>query len=830
MSASSERRRWERIEEVLDEALDAPIDEREALVNRLCGDDLDLRSRVMRLLEASDEAERHFARPPQVSAELLSEASAGRSTRDGPSPGTPADADADRDHLAPGDRVGAYEVESLLGRGGMGSVYLARRADGAFDRHVALKIVKRGMDTDEILARFHQERSILARLQHPCIATLLDGGVTDSGLPYFAMEVARGEPIDAWCDARDLDLLDRIRLFIRVCDAVAYAHRSLVVHRDLKPSNIFVLPDGQPKLLDFGIAKLLDADDLGDLTSQVGPRVTPDYAAPEQMRAEPTTTATDVYALGVILYGLLSGTPPYRSGGDPVQVVRQIEDGSVPPPSRSASGPRGRELTGDLDSIVMKAMRAEPERRYASVQALADDLGRFLSGRPVEARPDTVGYRVGKFVRRHRVPVGLGAVTAVALVAGTVSTTLMAIAADRERDLREVEAERARAANDFVVDMFAGLDPDRLDGRTTFTRDQLIELGIRNLDDLEDQPSLRGPILNALGRLALNLGDRERAAEFFRDAHDLLSEEPETYDLAASMLGMGEVARGRLRFAEAERWLRRAVDLNARLLPGDDPRLAEARAALAFALYNQGPERFDEAEAIYERISGVAPQPPLSVRARISEGFADLRYGQQRFSEAEVLYRRALAERTAAPGARDTDFARTLWGLGHTLLAQDRAEEAAEVYAESLAILTRIHGDRHADVAWAQYNLGGALAEAGDLENAAAAFSAAAILMEELNPPGYLYAAFAWLQLGRAQEALGRLADAVESYRSVLGVYRAIAERGDSPSPDRLVATYGDMARLFGLLGRADSVAVYESRAAALEAERVIGDAGGRPR
>jgi len=823
MTSGEERLEWERVEAILDEALDLPAGEREALVVRRCGEDEVLRARVLRLLAACEASEARFERPPHLPPDLLSSLSEGSGLP------TAADADepnaSDRDHLAPGDRVGAYEVVSLLGRGGMGSVYLARRADGAFDHDVALKIVKRGMDTDEILTRFHQERSILARLQHPCIATLLDGGVTDSGLPWFAMEVASGDPIDAWCEARDLGVHARLRLFVQVCDAVAYAHRSLVVHRDLKPSNILVLPDGRPKLLDFGIAKLLD-DDSGDLTSLVGPRVTPDFAAPEQMRGEPTTTATDVYSLGVILYGLLAGVRPYEAAGDPVRVVRQIEDAAVPPPSRVTEGPRSRELKGDLDSIVMKAMRAEPERRYSSVQALADDLGRFLEGRPVRARPDSAGYRVGKFVRRHRVPVGLGVAAAMALVVGTISTSVMAWAANREREQREVEAERARAANDFVVDLFAGLDPDRLGGRSTFTRDELIDLGIRNLDDLEDQPSLRGGILNALGRLALNLGDRDRAEAFFRDAHALLSAEPETADLAASMLGIGEVLRARLRFGEAERWLRQAVEVNGRLLPEGDPRKAEARAALAFVLYNQGPEHFPEAEEIYESLSAMVPPPPPPVRARISEGFADLRYGQQRYAEAEELYRRALAEQRDVAGSRESDFARTLWGLGHTLVAQEQAAEAVSVYDESLDILTRIHGDRHADVAWARYNLGAALAEAGDAERAVTAFEEAARLMEELNAPGYLYAAFAWLRLGRVQEVLGRPADAVESYRSVLGVYRAIEERDGTPSLDRLLAAYGDLARVFGLLGRADSVAVYESRIADLEAARITADSG----
>jgi serine/threonine-protein kinase len=818
---SEARRAWERVEAILDEALDLPAEERASHVEGRTAGEPGLRDRVMRLLAATENAEGRFETPPSVPAEILSELASERTTG---SEGA-ADGDQDRDQLSPGDRVGAYRVESLLGRGGMGSVYLARRADGAFDQSVALKVVKRGVDTDEVRARFQQEREILARLQHPAIAALLHGGVTESGLPYFAMEVARGEPIDRWCDAQKLGLADRIRLFIRVCEAVAYAHRSLVVHRDLKPSNILVLPDGQPKLLDFGIAKLLEDDGDMALTSLVGPRVTPDYAAPEQIAGEPTTTATDVYSLGVILYELVAGARPYRATGDPGDAVRLRAGGVVSPPSRAASGPRAAELRGDLDAIVMKAMRVEPDRRYTSASALAEDLDRFLKGLPVEARPDSTRYRVGKFVRRHRVPVGLGAAAVVALVAGTVSTTLMARAADRERERREVEAERATAARDFVVDLFAGLDPDQLDGRTTFSRDELIELGIRNLDDLGDQPGLRAGIMNALGRLSLNLGDRETAETFFRDAHDLLADEPASADLSGSMLGLGEVLRARLEFDEAETWLRRAVDIDRALLPPGDPRLVEAEAALAFALYNQGPSRFDEAETIYQRLSRASASLPLPLRARVSEGFADLRYGQRRFAEAEVLYREALEQQRAGAGRRDSDYARTQWGLGHTLVAQEKGAEAVEVYRASLDLLTRIYGDRHADVAWAQYNLGGALAATGEMEDAAATFGAAARLMEELNPPGYLYAAFAWIQLARAQEQLGRLPAALQSYRSVVRVYDAIDERGASPSSSRRASVYRDMARVFGALQQGDSVAVYTSKASALEAaaDRVSG-------
>jgi tetratricopeptide (TPR) repeat protein len=403
----------------------------------------------------------------------------------------------------------------------------------------------------------------------------------------------------------------------------------------------------------------------------------------------------------------------------------------------------------------------------------------------------------------------------------------MAYVADREREQREVEAERARAARDFVVELFAGLDPDRLDGRSTFTRDELIELGIRNLDDLEGQPSLRAGILNTLGQLAFNLGDRERAEDFFLRSHGLLADEAETPDLAVSMLGLGEILRTRLRFEEAEVWLRRAVEVNRRLLPAGDPRIAESRAALAFALYNRGPDHYPQAEAIYEELSAADPPLPLPIRARIAEGFADLRYGQERYAEAEQLYHRAVEERAEVAGRRDSGVARTLWGLGHALMAQGEAARAAEVYGESLDILTRTYGSEHADVAWAHYNLGSAFTATGAAGDAAASFAEAARLMEALYPPGYLYAAFAWLRLGRVQETLDRFDAAGESYRSALAVYEAILEEGGSVGDERLASVHDDLARVLGALGRSDSAAVHEGRADEIRTGGVSAGAAG---
>lgn len=417
--------RWERLQELFHRALPLDPVARAALLDRGCAGDPDLRGEVERLLGANERAGRFIDTPAVASP-----------------PGTEADEAA-----MAGRRVGAWRLVRPVGRGGMGLVFLGERDDGAFAQQVAVKLIKRGMDTDQVLARFRAERQILASLDHPNIARLLDGGTTDDGLPYFAMEYIEGQPIDAWAHDRQLGVEERLRLFLQVCDAVAYAHAQGVIHRDIKPLNTLVTPAGVPKLLDFGIAKVLS--DSSEVTSTVtGLRLlTPEYASPEQIEGRHVTTASDVYSLGVVLYELLTGRSPYRltsrapqdiaaavcttEPARPSAIVTRPGDARV----RRAGVPAGttgsglatgrqlrRRLRGDLDTIVLTALRKEPARRYGSAAALAEDIRRHLDGRPVLARPDRLGYRAGKFVRRHR---------AVLFAAGlaVISAGLVAVAA-----------------------------------------------------------------------------------------------------------------------------------------------------------------------------------------------------------------------------------------------------------------------------------------------------------------------------------------------------------------------------------------------------------------
>jgi non-specific serine/threonine protein kinase/serine/threonine-protein kinase len=419
------------VERIFHAALEVPPDRIDAFVEQSCAGDLGLRHQVEALLKSHRQAG-HFIETPLVHPqEALLEA-------------------PDSDHLID-QTVGHYRILQRLGAGGMGVVYLARRADQQYEKRVAIKLIKRGMDTESVLRHFHTERQILATFDHPNIAHLLDGGATADGLPYFVMEYVEGVPIDDYCEAQKLSITQRLQLFRQICGAVTYAHRHAVIHRDLKPSNILVGSDGVPKLLDFGIAKILQPGEYREsILTMIGLRMmTPDYASPEQVRGEALTTASDVYSLGVVLYKLLTGNQPYDLPRTSHDISRAITETEPRRPSavvgKSERWARG--LRGDLDNVVLMALRKEPERRYQSVERLSDDIRRHLENLPVLARHDTFGYRATKFVQRNKAATSAAALVALSLLGGIVATSWQAQKA-REQEAMATAA-KARAEQRF---------------------------------------------------------------------------------------------------------------------------------------------------------------------------------------------------------------------------------------------------------------------------------------------------------------------------------------------------------------------------------------------
>ena len=511
-----EAERWRSVRAVLERALALPEAERAALLARECAGDDELRAEVEGLLGA-DSTEQRIEPPTGDELQRL---------------------------LAPPEHervVAGYMLERELGRGGMGTVYLARRETEGFVQRVALKLVRRGLDDAETIRRFRTERAVLAALQHERIARFLDGGATPDGQPWYAMEYVDGEPLDLWCDGQGLGTRARVALFLEVCEAVQHAHAKLVVHRDLKPANLLVARDGHVKLLDFGIAKLLDSGAAETLTGQRA--LTPAYASPEQLRGEPITIASDIYSLGIVLYELLTGVRPFASPSaivarpEPERPSTAVQRAPATARAHLATGERlARELRGDLDTILLKALHAEPTRRYATVAALADDLQRHLAGRVVLARPDTASYRLRTFVRRNRLAVGLAATALAALVAGFAGTLSMYFEADAQAELArhrlsDVQAAQAAEARQRENAERRFADVRQLATKlliefrdtisdlpgTTAARELLVSTGLATLDLLAqeggDDPGLRldlarGYRLIADTRRSTNAGSR----------------------------------------------------------------------------------------------------------------------------------------------------------------------------------------------------------------------------------------------------------------------------------------------------------------------------------
>ena len=697
MDRASSEPGWARLEALLDRALELPIDRRCALLERVGRDDPDLRERVERLLAADAAA-----------GDFLSEGAEAWLRN---APDTPAHG-ADEGALVSGTRVGPYRVLHELGRGGMGIVYRAERADGEFDQAVALKLVRRSFDGDEPTVRFRRERQILAQLDHPSIARLLDGGVHTDGRPYFAMEVVEGEPITTYCDRLGLSIDERVRLFCRACDAVQYAHGRLIVHRDLKPANIFVTSTGDLKLLDFGIAKLLTYDDAVDATklTRTGLRpLTPAYAAPEQLHGEPVSTATDVYALGVILFELLTARRPFGSAKNrsertsleeepprPSHVVLRDDDNpaAIDDLARARGlAPRAlaARLAGDLDAIVLKALRREPQRRYISVGALAEDLDRFLQGQPVLARPEGRRYRVAKFVRRHRVGIAVAVSLVLSLVGGLAATVWQARA-------KTLEAQKAEAVKAFLISIFQGADPAQAAGREITLR-QVLDDGARRVQrDLGGQPAVQGELLTVLGGIYAELGVTERAAALTDQALDI---HQRLHGTDSELVGTNLRQKASLAVARgdadtADRFVREALTTHRRAHGNLHEDVAEDLDVLLIAARQRG--RLADAlsaaeESLRIRTAIYGNEHPL-VAASLNN-LAVLRREQGRYEEAAALYSQTIDLRRRLLGDEHPHVALTVHNFSALQLFRGELEQAAASSQEALERFRRLYGEDH---------------------------------------------------------------------------------------------------------------------------------------
>ncbi len=693
---------YKKVKEIFHAASERNPETRVEFIAEACGGDGLLLREVESLLDFQSHSEKFIEKSAfDVGARLLTE---------------------DQAEAFKGRRVGHYQLIRELGHGGMGVVYLAERADDQFRKQVAIKIVRGGLATDETRRRFRHERQILAGIDHPNIAKLLDGGTTDDGLPYLVMDYVEGEAINQHCDAHQLTTTKRLQLFREMCSAVQYAHQRLVIHRDIKPANILVTHDGTPKLLDFGIAKLLDPEpsETSAHTATEVRLMTPEYASPEQIRGEEITTATDVYSLGVLLYEILTGHRPYRiTSRRPDEIARVICDQEPERPSaaiadrelRSADSktassnpksdiPNPKLFRGDLDNIVLKAIQKEPQRRYSSVEQFSEDIRRHIEGLPVIARADTFGYRSGKFIQRHRYGVAAAALLVVMFVAGVAGVVWQARVAARERDQARLEKTKAERVNSFLQEMLSSADPFKK-GSNVKAADLLADAARRAEVDLVNQPELQAEVLRTIGNTYSGLflvNEGEPLLRHSLEIHQRLFG-PQHHETAKTLYDLAQLLRTKGDFDQAEARFREALGIQRKLAPQGDIQSATTLLYLGVALFQHG--KADDSEgAIRESLEmtrkHVGDDHPGVGIALNQLGLSKEYRGD--LSGAEQLYRQAMSTFRRIGGQRALESL-VLMNLATNLSSQKKYQDADAIFQEAIALSRELFGENHAAVA-----------------------------------------------------------------------------------------------------------------------------------
>lgn len=734
--------RWKQIDEIFQSALDTEPESRSAYLDSACGDDLHLRAEIESLLASHENSDLTSAAFDDGMKLLEHRAS----------------------QLREDSRIGPYRVLREIGYGGMGSVYLAARADDAYRKLVAIKIIRRGLDTDDIIQRFRSERQILASLEHPNITRLLDAGSTDDGLPYFVMEYIDGEPIDQYCDTRKLNTTERLKLFQSVCAAVHYAHQNLVIHRDIKPGNVLVTKGGTPRLLDFGVAKLL-TQGASDTTVTVVRRLTPEYASPEQVRGDTITTASDVYSLGVLLYRLLTGHSPYRvsarsaTGMERAVCDEEPERPSAVIPRRASQATRDtaaamapvpalalpkdlgdfaqsgnpevqmmpsdtregtpdklrRRIEGDLDNIILKALRKEPQRRYASAEQLSEDITRHLSNLPVIARPDTRGYRTAKFVQRHLAGVVAAAIVFLSLTGGIATALWQAHIAKQQRDRAHLEQAKADRIKSFMTDMLTYSSPEYTSSNPTRNPEakvsEVVDQAAKRAEaELADQPEVLADVQTTIGGVYVAQGRYDQAESILRAAREkaIRLNGAHSHQAAEVSGKLADALLAKGNYKEADALFRQDIEIERRLAGegrGNDKDLAHALAAYG-AMLDQRQDRTAEGylrEAL-KYSAGIAGKERVFVAMLYNDLSNEAGYRGD-VEEEERCLRASLDEYRKLPPGTYVETAVTLSNLGGLLIAKRKYTEAEPFVSEGLELRRKVLGNAHTGTAGALYRL-----------------------------------------------------------------------------------------------------------------------------
>jgi len=694
--------RWRRIETLFHQASSLDPGARTAFLNQACQNDPEIRGELDSLLSSSDQTLTHLQTSVSaVAGEMLDTANQEQA------------------------RIGAYRLIRTLGEGGMGAVYLAARDDDQYERLVAIKVIRAGLAHNPALQlRFRTERQILANLDHPHIARMLDGGITRDGLPYLVMEYIDGIAVDDFCRQRQLRLDSRLRLFRRLCAAVDYAHRHLVIHRDIKPMNVLVVEDGgdgSPKLLDFGIAKLVDPYQIGDdpaVTRGSQRLLTPDYASPEQLLGRPVSTATDVYALGVLLFELLTGELPFAtSTANPMAQARAICEDEPARPSavclrtHELSPKEARRLSGDLDSIILNALRKDPEQRYTTAAQLLMEVDRYLGGRPVDAAGQSALYKISKFVRRHRLGVGFAALFAVLILAFGIGMALLARRATRGE-------ARAHREEEFLSSIFKAATPEGSRGENVTARQLLDQAGGRINTELASDPQLQGAIAEDVGQAYVALGLYDQAQPLLERGVELTgkSEGESGSDYVDYLSNLATDYRLKSEFQTAEPLFRKVVALNEAAHGHNSVAVAHSLSNLGECLYLE--ERDTEAETQLRR--ALAIERPLGddVQDGARSYLALLLERKGDYPEAASLLREATEISGRTLGRESQDYLVSLHNMAGAQIDMGDLDGAVKSEQEVLATRRRIWGPGHPDTAYSLNNLGWIYLEQGKWQDA----------------------------------------------------------------------------------------------------------------
>ncbi len=754
--------RWERIQALFHGAADLPAEEQRAFLERECVDP-DLAADVLAML----------AEDARGSSLLDSDiAYAAREMLGGASAGVPA------------EQFGRYRIKEMLGEGGMGVVYLAERTD--LGGLVAIKILRDAWLSPARRERFANEQRTLARLNHPAIARIYDANTLEDGTPWFVMEYVEGVPLTDYCETHASSIPERLRLFRAICEAVEYAHRHLVIHRDLKPSNILARTDGSVVLLDFGISKQLEGLDVPVDQTRTGLRfLTPAYAAPEQLRGDQAAMQTDVYSLGVVLYELLTGRLPFdlanRTPGEAETIILEhepVKPSAVARRVAERAGDRGRVLAlggtewADLDVLCLTAMHKDPTRRYGSAEALIRDIDRFLNGEPLEARSDSVRYRVSKFVTRHRRPLAAAMFVFTAVVALTLFYT---VRLTRARNAAVAEAARTQRIQRFMLDLFQGGDDD-VGPSDSLRVVSLLERGVRDARALDAEPAVQAELYQTLGSLYQRLGRLASADTLLRAS---LAQRRGVYggdhpDIAGSLIALGGLRQAQARYDEAEPLLRDGLAMSQRTLPPRDPAVVRAMIALGQMLEDHG--NYDEAIRVLTAAVRLQPAsgPPTSELSASLTELANTHFYSGHYALADSLNRRLVAMDSALYGAGHPHVADDLINLGAVQYEWGRYAEAERFDRQALEIIGRWFGSENQETASAMTLLGRALVAEKKTDEATDILGRALVIEQRVYGPVHPRVASTLNDLGQIALARGQLADAESDFRRMAAIYQTV--------------------------------------------------------